>query len=158
MTAKELFREISHMESFIETKQQRIITLTEIASSPGSPNYSGMPKSPNHDPSRMATIIAKKIDLENEVKADELRLQEKKLYALDLIATIESADYQAVLIKRYFEHLSWDDIISQLHYSRSWLFKIHIKAIEELDRKIAEQETERDLKRLEETTPYMVRL
>lgn len=138
MTAKELFRQISHMESFIETKRQRIIALSELASSPGSPNYSGMPKNPSPDPSRMATIIAKKIDLENEVKAEELRLQEKKLYVLDLIATMDNADYQAVLIKRYFERLSWEDIISQINYSRRYTFALHGRALEELDKRLSD--------------------
>lgn len=137
MTAKELFREIANMEAFMETKRQRIKVLEDLASNPGSPNYSGMPKNPSPDPSRMATIICKKIDLEREIQADEHRLQEKRLFVLTLIGEIENADYQAVLIKRYFEHQSWEDIVAKLHYSRSWVYQLHADALNTLDKMIA---------------------
>lgn len=65
-------------------------------------------------------------------------MQEKKLYVLDLIATMDNADYQAVLIKRYFERLSWEDIISQINYSRRYTFTLHGRALEELDKRLSD--------------------
>lgn len=139
MTAKELFREISNMESFIETKKQRVAVLTDLVSSPGGANYSGMPHNPSPDPSRTATIIYNKIQLEQEIQEDEQKLQEKKLYALNQIASLDSADYQSILVKRYFEHLSWDEISSVLFYSLRWTYYLHGHALEALDRKLAEE-------------------
>lgn len=139
MTAKEIFREIAKMEAFIETKKQRVSVLSDLASNPGSPNYSGMPHNPSPDQSRLASIICKKIDLEQEVKSDEQKLQEKKLYVLTLIGEMENADFQAVLIKRYFEHLSWGEISAWMHFSESWAYKTNAKALAALDKIIAEE-------------------
>ncbi len=138
MNAKEHFRQISRMEAFISTKNQRANALRALASSAGSSNLSGMPKNPSRSLSPMTDAICKALDLEAEIHKDEFRLQEKKVFLLELIGTIESCDYQTVLIKRYFENLSWDDIASRMFYSTRWIYKLHGRALEEIDKKLSE--------------------
>ena len=141
MTAKEHFRHISRLEAVISTKKQRVDALKTLASSVGTSNSSGMPKNPSRSLSPMADAVCKALDLEAEIQEDELRLQEKKVFLLELIGTIENCDCQTVLIKRYFEHLSWDDIACRMFYSTRWIYILHGRALEEMDKKLDERDS-----------------
>ena len=138
MTAKEYFRAIARMESIIEAKKQRSDALKALASSASSPNLSGMPKNPSQSLSPMADAVCKALDLDAEIYEDEAALQEKKVFMLELIGTLDSSDNQTVLIKRYFEHLSWENIASSMFYSVRWIYKLHGSALEEMDKKLRE--------------------
>ena len=77
--------------------------------------------------------MCKALDLEEEIRKDEIKLQEKRLYILELIGTLDNVDFQTVLIKRYFEHASWDTIAATMFYSISWVYKLHVNALRALD-------------------------
>ncbi|MEG0090511.1 MAG: hypothetical protein RSA20_01710 [Oscillospiraceae bacterium] len=136
MTAKECFRRVAQAEASINAKKQRVSALKDLAASGGSPNFSGMPKNPSKSLSPMADAVCKALDLEAEIHKGELSLQAKKVFLLELIGSIESCDCQTVLIKRYFEHLSWEDIARQMIYSIRWIYKLHGCALAEMDKKL----------------------
>lgn len=138
MTAKESFKQLARMDAFIDAKKQRVDALKALALSTGSPNLSGMPKNPSKSLSPMADAVCKALDLEAEIRSDEAKLQEKKVYLLELIGTLDCSDHQTVLIKRYFEHLSWENIASSMFYSTRWIYKLHGRALEEMDKKLAQ--------------------
>ena len=138
MTAKEFFKQISRMEAFISTKKQRVVALKELVSSAGSSNLSGMPKKHDRSLSPMADAVCKALDLEDEIRKDEFNLQEKKVFLLELIGTLDNYDCQTILIKRYFEHLSWEEIASRMFYSTRWIYKLHGHALEKMDKKLNE--------------------
>lgn len=132
MTAKEYLSQISRLETLINAKRQRIEALRCMATSVG-PNYTGMPHNDSKSVSPMADAICKVIDLENELRKDEYKLQEKRLYIFELIGRMESIDYQTIIIKRYIEHHSWDDIARTMFFTKRWVFTLHGRALEELD-------------------------
>lgn len=138
MNAKEYFREISRMEALINTKKQRAGALKKLACGSGSMNFDGMPGNPIKSLSPMADAICKAMDLEAEIRRDEYLLQAKKVFLLEQISAIENCDCQTVLIERYFDRLSWKDIANNMFYSMRWTYKVHDRAIEELDRKLSE--------------------
>ena len=133
MTAKEYLRQISRMESFIESKKERLAVLNDIAVSCGAPALTGMPKNPSPTQSKMADAVCKAIDLENEIKQDEEQLRQKKVFLLELIGQIDNTEYQTVLISRYFKGASWADIANNLFYTERWIYKLHGRALEELN-------------------------
>ena len=137
MTTKEYLNSISRLESFIVSKKQRADALRCMASSIGSPTLSDMPKAPSRTLSPMADALCKAIDLDAEIQRDELLLQRKRLYLLDLIGTLEDIDMQSVIIKRYIERKSWNTIIDETFFSRSWVYRLHQNGIDELDKKFA---------------------
>ena len=137
MTTKEYLNTISRLESFIVSKRQRADALRCMASSIGSPTLSDMPKAPSKTVSPMAEALCKAIDLDAEIQRDELLLQRKRLYLLDLIGTLEDIDMQSVIIKRYIERKSWNTIIDETFFSRSWVYRLHQNGIDELDKKFA---------------------
>ena len=85
----------------------------------------------------MADAICNAIDLEAEIQQDELQLQRKKLFLLELVGTLSDMDAQSVLIKRYFEKKSWQTIIEETFFSRSWVYRLHQNGLDELDKKFA---------------------
>ena len=137
MTTKEYLASISRLESFIVSKKQRVEALKCMAANVSPSPITDMPKSPSKSKSPMADAICKAVDLEAEIKEDELCLQKKKLFFLDLIGTLSDIDMQSVIIKRYFEKKSWNTIIAETFFSRSWMFQLHKDGIDELDEKLA---------------------
>ncbi|KOA21163.1 hypothetical protein CLHOM_02930 [Clostridium homopropionicum DSM 5847] len=133
MTAKEYLRQLSRTEAFINAKKQRAEALRRLAETSSSPVMNGMPRNPNGGGSTMAEAICKAIMIESEIKEDEIALQERKVFLLELIGKIENTEHQTVLIKRYFEKLSWDRIAECMFYSTRWIYKLHGQALEDLE-------------------------
>ncbi len=137
MKAKEYFRQISRIETMIKSKMRRAELFREIASSVSSPKYSDMPRPPQRkSTSLMEDAINKAIDLEKEIKEDERKLNELKIEALELIGKIENNNSQTVLILRYFEKKSWEEIKDLIYYSLSGVYKLHGNALNEIDKLI----------------------
>lgn len=137
MMVKEYLHSISRLESFITSKRQRAEAFRCLASNIGGAPLSDMPKAPSRSISPMADAICKAIDLEAEIQQDELQLQQKKLFLLELVGTLSDIDTQSVLIKRYFEKKSWQAIIDETFFSRSWVYRLHQNGLDELDKKLA---------------------
>ena len=136
MTAKDCFKELAYMQSCIGAKKQRLAALRALASSAGASNLNGMPGSPEKQRSSVEITVCKTVDLEAEIQANEALLQEKNVFLLELIGTIDSSELQTVLIKRYFEHLSWDDIAGSMYCTTRWVYKLHGRALEEMSKKL----------------------
>lgn len=136
MAAKEYLKKIARMESYIQSKKERLAVLKEMSSGISSPKFDDMPRNPNKGRSRLEETILKYIDLENEIKEDEKKLEYEKLYLLEAIGRIEEPEYQTILISRYFKHQSWDDIANSLFYTKRWLYSLHGRALEKLDEEL----------------------
>lgn len=136
MAAKEYLKKIARMESYIQSKKERLAVLKEMSSSISSPKFDDMPRNPNKGRSRLEETILKYIDLENEIKEDEKKLEYEKLYLLEAIGRIEEPEYQTILISRYFKHQSWNDIANSLFYTKRWLYSLHGRALERLDEEL----------------------
>lgn len=133
MRAKEYLEEIRHLESVIAIKKQRADLYRQMAEQIGNAAPSGMPKPPRSQASPMAEAVCKAVDLEREVQKDEALLQKKRLFLLEAIGSLSSADVQSVLIKRYLERKSWEDVAAEVCYSRRRVFQLHREGLEALD-------------------------
>ncbi len=133
MTVKEYLNSISRMESFIVSKRQRAEAYRCAAVNISAAPISDMPKAHGRSVSPMADAICRAIDLEAEIKQDECKLQQKKLFLLDLIGALEDVDAQSIMIKRYIEKKSWNTIVDETFFSRSWVYRLHQNAMEKLD-------------------------
>lgn len=138
MTSKEYLKKIARMESYIKSKKERLAVLKDMSSGISSPKFDDMPRNPNKGKSRLEETILKYIDLENEIKADEEKLEHEKLIILEAIGKIEEPEYQTILISRYFKHQTWDEIANCLFYTKRWLYSLHGRALERLDEKMSE--------------------
>lgn len=137
MTAKEYLASISRLESFIVSKKQRVEALKCMATNISPSPITDMPKAPSKTKSPMADAVCKAIDLEAEIKEDEINLQKKRLFFLDIVGTLSDIDVQSIIIKRYFEKKSWNTIMAETFFSSSWTYKLHKAGIDELNEKLA---------------------
>ena len=133
MTLKEYLNSIYRMETFIVSKRQRVEAFRSAAMNIGSAPFSDMPKAHGRTTSPMADAICRAIDLEAEIKQDEYLLQQKKVFLLDLIATLDDIDMQSIMIKRYIEKKTWNTIVDETFFSRSWVYRLHQRALDQLD-------------------------
>lgn len=128
MTAKALLERIIKIRKAIDYRNTKIDALVAQAENT-SARLTGMPHNPSSDTSPMATAICRKIDLEREI--EELDLERKSLIAkIDLL---ENEDLSRLLLLRYVQEAPWDDIMAEMGYCHSHIFRMHRTAIAQLD-------------------------
>lgn len=126
------------MELFIQTKKERLAVLKDMSTSISSSRFDDMPRNPNKGKSKLEETILKYIGLEQEIKADEEKLEHEKLIILEVIGKLEEPEYQTILMNRYFKHQTWDEIANGLFYTKRWVYSLHGRALERLDEKLSE--------------------
>lgn len=79
-------------------------------------------------------IIVKLADLSHEVNADIDRLIDLQKEILDTIRLVEDDCLKLILELRYVNAMGWDDIVAELEYERSWVTRLHAKALNQVDK------------------------
>ena len=57
-----------------------------------------------------------------------------------MIAQLINSEYRELLYKRYLESKSWEDIIYEMGYERSWVYRLHRKALDGIQKYVDEKE------------------
>jgi len=83
--------------------------------------------------STMEDTIVKLIDLSHEINDDIDKLVDLKREILKTISQVEDVSYQLLLEIRYINNKSWDDVARDMGYDRSTVFRIHGKALKEIE-------------------------
>lgn len=89
---------------------------------------------------KVASIIAKMIDLESKINADIDRFADMKQEALALLDKMENPTYMTVLHRRYFLHETFERIAIDMKYSWRWVIKLHGRALQAFDKLLKEKE------------------
>ena len=145
ITATALLDRIIKIRKAIDYRNTKIDALVARAENT-SVRLSGMPHNPSADSSPMATAICQKIDLEREI--EELSAERESLIAkIDLLG---DDDLSRILLLRYAQEAVWDEIMAEMGYCHSHIFRLHRKAITQLDA-LLKNETKWDTMRLKET-------
>lgn len=83
---------------------------------------------------RMGGMACRLAEL-SELLSDAAREQnEAANEALALIGHVEDPAQNAVLILRYIERLSWDEIARRMNYDRRWVLRLHGRALSAANR------------------------
>ena len=128
MTAKEYLKQAYSIDQRINAKIEQIISLRELTMK-ASATLSDMPKG-SRDAHSKENIIAKMVDLENELNTDIDELVTLKQEILSVIKSVDRADYQTLLEMRYLCFKSWEQIAVDLGYSLHHLYKVHNAALQ----------------------------
>jgi len=99
-----------------------------------SPGYSSMPKAATRNVNRLEDLIAAKMDLENEMTEEGLKLAEVQ----KTIRSLANPYLQAVLHARYIEGETWDNIAQSLFVSEARVYQLHRTALCEVGKSIAD--------------------
>jgi len=128
MTAKEYLEQAYRLDQRIQSKQEQIQSLNDLATR-CTASMTGMPHNPNRGSSQMADTIGKIIDLQNLIAADMEELVDLKADLVATIKAVDSIDHQLILEKRYITGKSWPEIAVDLGYKMRRMYDIHEEAL-----------------------------
>lgn len=128
MTAKEWlnrgFRLDAEINQLEQAKRNMLDTLTNT-----TPNYSGEVVSGSRNPHKYDAYVeyCEKIDR----RIDDLYAIKEEIQ--DAIAMVPDSTQRIVLISRYINFKTWEQIAVNLSYSRQGVLKIHASALKEIE-------------------------
>lgn len=129
MTAKEYLSQAFYMNRQIKAKERRLEWLREIAPGP-SMRFSQEEKSKGDPRSSLVEEAALKVvELEEEIASDILELVRVMKEIASTISRVDSMECRTILEMRYLSFMEWDEIISRMGYSRSYVFRLHGEAL-----------------------------
>ena len=129
MTAKEYLRQIRSVDKRIKNKLEMVEQLRDTATN-ATATLSDMPRSDSPNLQRMEDTICKIVDLENEISEEINRLVALKRETQAAIDALPSFDEQMVLELRYLCCKSWPEIMTELGYSETTVYRMHNQALE----------------------------
>ena len=129
MTAKEYLSQAFYMNRQIKAKERRLEWLREIAPGP-SMRFSQEEKAKGDPRSSLVEEAALKVvELEEEIASDILELVRVMKKIASTISRMDSMECRTILEMRYLSFMEWDEIISRMGYSRSYVFRLHGEAL-----------------------------
>ena len=131
MTAKELLRRIISIRKAIDFRKTKIELLAAQAEKTTA-CITGMPHNPAANRSPLETTLCRKLDLEREIA----QLEAERNALIAKIDLLEDAELSILLTLRYVKEERWEMIMAEMNYSERHVFRLHGKAIAELDEKM----------------------
>ena len=129
MTTKEYLSQAFYMNRQIKAKERRLEWLREIVPGP-SMRFSQEEKSKGDPRSSLVENAALKVvELEEEIASDILELVRVMKEIASTINRVASMECRTILEMRYLSFMEWDEIISRMGYSRSYVFRLHGEAL-----------------------------
>nr|DAZ77483.1 MAG TPA: Protein of unknown function (DUF1492) [Caudoviricetes sp.] len=133
MTVKEFLRSVREQDSLLRAYEQELEDLRRRAYNISSPKLGDKIQS-NH----LATLdeIVDKLDSQIEkVNATWDELIDKRNQAKALINKVEDESGRCVLYRYYILIQSWEQIAVEMNYTIRWVYKLHGKALQDLEKK-----------------------
>lgn len=137
MNAKEYLGQIYYLDVKIKDKSAELETYrSNLYSIKTSTDY-GMKVQHSYDEDKIANLINKITDTEDEINSmiDSLILD--KVHIISTIDRIKEADVYDVLHKRYVQYKSFPEIADETHHSFRWVFNQHRKGLEQIEKLIS---------------------
>lgn len=135
MNVKEYLGQAYRIDQRINSKIEQVSSLHCLATKANS-TLTDMPGSPNRNIHRMEDVIVKIIDLEDEINHDIDELVDLKAAIMGIIKGIDNPEYQTLLELRYMCYKPWEQIAVEMGYSINNVFKMHRKAVNEINLKV----------------------
>ncbi|QGT99521.1 hypothetical protein SYNTR_0928 [Candidatus Syntrophocurvum alkaliphilum] len=136
MKAKEYLSQGIWLDQIIDSKLEQLESLKSLATKVTATFTHTKVSGGNDVRSPAENAIVKVIDLENEINADIDRLVDLKREILETINKVNDLNYRLLLEMRYISGKSWEEISADLGYERSWVFRVHGKALKVIEQKL----------------------
>lgn len=130
MTAKEYLERAYRIDQMIESKIEQIRSLREL-STKATVALTDMP-SGSKDVHSKESIIAKMLDMENELKVDIDKMIQIKKEVTAAIAAVNDKECQLLLEMRYLRLMSWEQIAVEMQRSIRSIYRLHDKSLEKI--------------------------
>ncbi len=132
MTAKEYLSQAYKIDNDINSKLEQVASLRDLATK-ATTTMSDMPGSPNRNIHKMENAIIKIVDLEDEINSDINELISLKADITHMIKRVTNRQERTILEKRYLCFDTWEQISVDMNYSIQHTFRLHDKALGEID-------------------------
>jgi len=128
MNAKEYLEQVKKIQARIKCLNEQLRFMREAAESVSSV-ISDMPRPATRNIHRMENSVINIVALEDKRQEELNKLDEINM----TISCLADPAEQEVLIKRYLNHLRWDEIASDLDVSNRRALQIHQSAIDSVN-------------------------
>ena len=128
MTAKEFLRSIRTDELELKMLGERIEQTRKEAEGIRAMQLSDMPKGGLSKDA--ADLISEVLDLQTIYFRKAQATVRKRKQASLIMSLMDSTEQQSVLNSRYLSCKSWDEIIEDMHFDRSWVYRLHGAALQ----------------------------
>ena len=131
MTAKEYLQQAYQIHRSIQARKQQVARLRELAeqvtSAATATRVSGTPAR-----SKIESAVCRIADLQAMIQQDLCRLAEKYEEIQRVIEKVEEGPHRDLLIHRYLNFYTWEEIAEKMNYSYKWVHVLHGKALEKV--------------------------
>ena len=130
MTAKEYLNQTYRIDKMIESKIEQVRSLKDL-STKATAVLTDMPCG-SRDIHSKENIIAKMLDMENELKSDIDSMVRIKKEVTDTINTVNDRNCRLLLEMRY-RLMSWEDIAADMNCSLRSIHYLHNRALKKVE-------------------------
>ncbi len=128
MKVREYLAQAFRLDQRINSKIEQVRSLNELAAKCTS-TITDMPRNPNKGKDSIGDIIAKIVDLQEEINRDIDALVDLKAEIYSVIRAIDNVECQTLLELRYLSFMRWEEIAVQLNYGMENVYRLHRKAL-----------------------------
>ncbi len=129
---KDYLNQVKEADKMINFKQERLDELKAQSFCIRSPDYSSdkVQTSPTGD--AIPRIIAKIIDLQEEINADIDKFIDLKAEIMRVVDSLKCADEIVIIYAKYFEYKTIQEIADETHHCRRTIQRLHKSALKKL--------------------------
>lgn len=131
MTAKEYLGQAYRLDQRINSKLEQVLSLRDLTTK-ATATMSDMPGGGRRNVYKMQDIIAKIIDLENEINADIDQLVDLKREMVATIKSVTDPECQTLLELRFLCFKTWEQIAVDMGYSIQHIYRLRDKALTQI--------------------------
>ena len=140
MKAKEYLRQLKYLNNIVQSKLDDLEALRSLAQ-----RITYVPKNIKVQESipedKFSELIAKIVDLQEEINNDVDNLLDLKLKITDQINSLDNDDYKLLLMLRYLNFKTWEEIAVEMGCSYQWVNVLHRRALIYFQEKVQFSET-----------------
>ena len=139
MTATEYLGQAYRLDQRINSKLQQVESLRSLTRKVTA-SYDGETVFHTRNVTSLEDTIFRLMEAEEELNRQIDALVVLKMDISRMINRVRNESLRLILEKRYLCFLQWDQIAAEMHYSRRWVLKRHARAVEVVDKLMAESE------------------
>ena len=130
---KEYWEQAERLRRRINRKIHEIHLLRQRAEGMNGSGVNDMPRTVSPDRSKMEGTVFKIMALEQDIQETQAEYDALIAGMEARIKAVKDSDARDLLRKRYLEFLPWSEIMKEMGYSKSHVFRLHSDAVKSLE-------------------------
>lgn len=131
MTAKEYLEQAHSMDLQIKSKIAQLRSIQSL-SQKVTQVLTDMPKAQMLS-SSLEDSVGKVVDLEREIREEITQLGKIRHDIEQKVALVKPSEVRSVLELRYLAFMDWEEVATNMNYSRRWVLRLHSKGLKQVN-------------------------